>query len=87
MCKFRADHGVNESLAADSIKHPYVTHAFGIEVKSEETELTRPAADPFKTGMGTRVTSVLLAYIFILYFEPRLMNVLYGIPTLRELMS
>jgi hypothetical protein len=42
--------------------------------------ITRPAADPFKTGMGTRATSVLPAYIFILYFEPRLMNVLSEIP-------
>ena len=33
MCEFRADHGVNENLAANSIKHPYVTHAFDIEVK------------------------------------------------------
>jgi hypothetical protein len=40
--------------------------------------ITRPAADPFKTGMGTPATSVLPAYIFILHFEPRLMSVLYG---------
>ena len=31
--KRRASEGVNENLAADSIKHPYVTHAFGIRCK------------------------------------------------------
>src|SRR5262249_11833017 len=35
--------------------------------------------------MGTPATSVLPAYIFILHFEPRLMSVLYGIPTIRPL--
>ena len=40
--------------------------------------ITRPAADPFKTGMGTPATSVLPAYIFILHFEPRLVSLLYG---------
>src|SRR5262245_47839041 len=34
--------------------------------------------------MGTPATSVLPAYIFILHFEPRLMTVLYGIPTPKE---
>jgi len=35
--------------------------------------------------MGTPATSVLPAYIFILHFEPRLMSVLYGILTYRDL--
>src|SRR5215475_12565585 len=47
--------------------------------------ITRPAADPFKTGMGTPATSVLPAYIFILHFELRLMRVFFDKPTNQEL--